>query len=71
MEDPERTYKVAGMSTLDLEKPIENPQATFSCLICLEDLPAKDTFALSCGHRYCNECWSGYLDVTPVTKNYH
>lgn len=63
MENPEGTYKVAGMSTLDLEKPVSNPNATFSCLICLEELPAANTYALSCGHRYCKDCWKGYLEV--------
>jgi ariadne-1 len=63
MEDPERTYKLAGMSTLDLEKPTEHPDKKFDCLICLEEYHESETFALSCGHRYCNNCWKGYLEV--------
>lgn len=63
MEHPEKTCTDAGLSTLELERPIKDPKSTHSCLICCEDLPASETFALSCGHRYCKDCWKGYLEV--------
>lgn len=25
-------------------------------------ISGKDTYALGCGHRYCNTCWSLYLE---------
>lgn len=35
----------------------------FECLICLENVPGKDTYALGCGHRYCKKCWKSYLEM--------
>lgn len=63
LENPEKTCRDAGMGNLELEKPPSNPEKIESCLICLDDLPLKDTFALSCGHRYCKGCWTGFLEV--------
>jgi len=63
LDDPKKTCTAAGMSTLELERPVKNPTAVHTCLICLEDLPDAETFALSCGHRYCKDCWQGYLNV--------
>lgn len=34
-----------------------------SCPICMTSgISGKDTYALGCGHRYCNTCWSLYLE---------
>jgi len=33
------------------------------CLICFEDVAAKDMVFAPCKHNYCNECWQGYLNV--------
>lgn len=63
MDNPEKTLQNSGLASFELEKPIENANAVHSCLICLEDLPATQTFALACGHRYCKDCWKGYLEV--------
>ena len=29
----------------------------FECPLCMDDLSGSETFALPCGHRFCNECW--------------
>lgn len=63
MDNQTKACNESGLSTLELEKPIPNPVAKHSCLICLEDLPAAETFALSCGHRYCKTCWKDYLTI--------
>lgn len=63
LEDPIKVCKNAGMDTLDLEIPPHDPSAKFECLICLEELSAGETYALSCKHRYCKDCWRGYLEV--------
>eukprot|EP00727_Mastigamoeba_balamuthi_P007062 m51a1_g2977 hypothetical protein (557) ;mRNA; r:712891-715092 len=31
----------------------------FDCPVCLTRVPATETFAAPCGHRYCFECWQG------------
>jgi len=33
----------------------------FSCPVCWNDVPLSKTFALGCGHRYCEDCWVQYL----------
>jgi len=33
------------------------------CSICGEEVPAEKCTALSCLHRFCNECWNGYLMI--------
>jgi len=63
LENPKKACSAAGMSTLELEIPAPKTDKKFSCLICLEDLLANETYALGCGHRYCNDCWRGYLEV--------
>jgi len=44
--------------------PNDKPQSPtpLECLVCLETVPSKNTFALSCRHYYCNDCWKGYLE---------
>lgn len=32
-----------------------------TCKICLEDRPSSEFYALGCGHLYCRECWTSYL----------
>jgi len=63
MENPEAVCKEAGMSTLKLDSPVINPKEKVTCPVCYEDLEAKDTFALGCGHRYCLPCWKVYLEM--------
>ena len=31
------------------------------CSICGDDMPAEFCTALSCAHRFCNDCWKNYL----------
>ncbi|MBA0565871.1 hypothetical protein Golob_010726 [Gossypium lobatum] len=47
---------------LFLEPLIESPDHGSSiCVICFEDYPCDGTKSTSCGHRYCNDCWSSYI----------
>jgi ariadne-1 len=40
---------------------IASPRSEMQCLICLDNLGAGDMAGLSCGHRFCDTCWKGYL----------
>jgi ariadne-1 len=63
MANPEKTLKEIGMGSLVLEVPPPPRPINFSCSVCLEEVAMADTFALGCGHRYCNNCWADYLEV--------
>jgi ariadne-1 len=64
MEDPETVCREAGMANLSrLSTQPTNPNEKVSCLVCYEELPAKETYALGCGHRYCRPCWRVYLEM--------
>lgn len=61
MENSEKLCNEAGIPQLALEKP---PAAQkYTCLICTEESQAAQTYALACGHRYCNDCWKSYLEL--------
>ena len=43
--------------------------ATVECPACWEDVPREQTFAMSCGHRFCTQaeggglsCWHGHVE---------
>ncbi len=63
MRNPEKTLKEIGMGSLALEVPPPSRPVTFSCAVCLEEVPMTETFALGCGHRYCKQCWTDFLEV--------
>jgi ariadne-1 len=52
---------------LGTEWTIDKP-GTFECGICMEDVPYRSSHALSCGHRYCEDCWVGYMTVRFLQK---
>jgi len=68
-EEQSKILRAAGITTFDLEKKLSaaEMEKNFECLICLEEVKGKDTFALSCGHRYCRNCWAQYIEF--VIKN--
>uniref|UniRef100_A0A6B2L222 RBR-type E3 ubiquitin transferase n=1 Tax=Arcella intermedia TaxID=1963864 RepID=A0A6B2L222_9EUKA len=55
----------AGVTSFELEKTLDDDliDKPFECLICLEEVSGRNTFALSCGHRYCRDCWRAFLEV--------
>eukprot|EP00808_Paulinella_micropora_P018759 g21844.t1 len=38
-----------------------DPDTEYTCEICYCDGPVRKTFALGCKHRFCIECWKGFL----------
>eukprot|EP01090_Pellita_catalonica_P016142 TRINITY_DN4551_c0_g1_i1.p1 TRINITY_DN4551_c0_g1~~TRINITY_DN4551_c0_g1_i1.p1 ORF type:complete len:404 (-),score=50.42 TRINITY_DN4551_c0_g1_i1:464-1519(-) len=75
LSQSEKALAKAGLSSLELETPIEDPNKVSECLVCMEDYKNKNSFALACGHRYCRSCWRQYLQVAIdegaecITKN--
>lgn len=67
IEDTQRVAKKAGIG-LPTQPPqetsVENPAEAFLCPITADVVPMAETDALSCGHRFSNECWSRYLELT-------
>eukprot|EP01133_Synstelium_polycarpum_P006598 gene6598-7662_t len=63
MDNQDKLCTEAGIPNLRLDKQVDKAMQKFSCLICLDDFPPSQTFALSCDHRYCLACWRLYLEV--------
>lgn len=34
-----------------------------ACGTCLNEVPLADVTRMPCGHRFCDECWLGYLRI--------
>ena len=63
MEDSAKVLEKAGITSGDLTKAPDSKNKKKDCMICLEPMSSKNSYALGCGHRYCNDCWSQYLAV--------
>ena len=37
-------------------------KSTHYCQTCMEDVPVAETYAMSCGHSFCVDCWGGFLE---------
>jgi len=35
----------------------------FECPLCITTFPYKSSTALGCGHRFCHDCWKGWLNA--------
>ncbi|KAJ6690985.1 RBR-TYPE E3 UBIQUITIN TRANSFERASE [Salix koriyanagi] len=48
-----------------LDKQVQFSNAReLTCAICFESFPRNKIFSASCGHPFCNTCWSGYISTT-------
>jgi len=64
MENPDRLCAEAGIPDMKLDRPAsEAGGKPVLCLICTEKFPPNETYSLSCGHRYCNDCWKSFLEL--------
>ena len=68
--NPERAKTLCPVCCLPLpakgkgkeeDKKSADEEEMFECPVCWNDVPKSKTFALGCGHRYCVDCWRGYL----------
>jgi len=73
-EDSEKVTGAAGVSHRCFECPGQpstpatkgkkqsKKKSTHYCQTCMEDVPVAETYAMSCGHSFCVDCWGGFLE---------
>ncbi|XP_073122926.1 probable E3 ubiquitin-protein ligase ARI2 isoform X1 [Henckelia pumila] len=54
-------FEAAGVTLVEILDP-ESSSAVM-CIICMDDIPAKDVTKMDCGHSFCNNCWTEYFFV--------
>jgi ariadne-1 len=61
LDDQEKCFKLAGI----LEEPKSfTEKKEVSCSVCCDKVAWKDTSALECQHRFCNDCWKASIENT-------
>ncbi|KAJ3091363.1 hypothetical protein HK102_000821 [Quaeritorhiza haematococci] len=61
MEQPEQVCEEAGVILDAAKQPKFTVIKGFVCDICCNDEDGLETLALSCGHRFCRDCYEQYL----------
>ncbi|XP_073270536.1 probable E3 ubiquitin-protein ligase ARI2 isoform X1 [Primulina huaijiensis] len=54
-------FAAAGVTLVELSDP--ESSFTVMCIICMDDIPAKDVTKMDCGHSFCNNCWTEHFVV--------
>ncbi|XP_073292689.1 probable E3 ubiquitin-protein ligase ARI2 isoform X2 [Primulina huaijiensis] len=54
-------FAAAGVTLVELLDP--ESSSTMMCIVCMDDIPAKDVTKMDCGHSFCNNCWSEHFIV--------
>ena len=66
-EDTQRVLEQAGVANSAKRQRSGNGEcssdAVGSCAVCMDELTHESSTALRCGHRFCNDCWSGHISV--------
>lgn len=63
MEKAEEMLEAAGLEADSVHKAVAWKIPGFACDICCEDDVDLETYALKCGHRYCVDCYTQYLEA--------
>lgn len=61
MDRPDKVLEAAGLGGNESTLPKLETNPGFVCDICCEDTENLESFAMSCGHRYCVDCYRQYL----------
>ncbi|KAL6773642.1 hypothetical protein ACKKBG_A21960 [Auxenochlorella protothecoides x Auxenochlorella symbiontica] len=56
--DPDKVKERVGIRETPAPR---QDDAEGQCGICFETFPATSMHAAACGHRYCKDCWTGYV----------
>lgn len=62
MDRPEKVLEDAGLGPNFSGSPKTISIKGFECEICYEDSPSLRSYSMICGHRYCVDCYTHYLD---------
>ena len=62
MEDPAKVLLEAGVNEFpEAERGASAAADTITCQVCFCESPFSETSAARCNHRFCNDCWDGFL----------
>ncbi|KAK9862747.1 hypothetical protein WJX84_009224 [Apatococcus fuscideae] len=61
--DHAKLYKAAGATSAPVTSAAGALENDYECRCCFTESPVAETTAMSCGHRFCNECWSQHCSI--------
>ncbi|KAI9505015.1 hypothetical protein BX070DRAFT_221321 [Coemansia spiralis] len=61
LSDSERTLAKAGLTAYPPPPELKSGDENFSCAICYTDGADESYLALTCGHRFCSDCYRTYV----------
>ncbi|KAJ0980341.1 hypothetical protein J5N97_008596 [Dioscorea zingiberensis] len=59
----ERLFSEAGVTLHENNGPSLSSQSTITCNVCFEDFSMDEVSMMSCGHYYCNNCWTEHFII--------
>jgi ariadne-1 len=62
LENPQGVSQAAGVLVNEQDKPLLIKVKGFVCDICCNDDPELLTYALACQHRFCQNCYTEYIE---------
>ncbi|KAK9856794.1 hypothetical protein WJX84_001675 [Apatococcus fuscideae] len=61
--DQNKLYKAAGAAAASVSASTESAEEEHECQTCFTGAPLAETTVMSCGHRFCNDCWSQHCSI--------